>query len=60
MTKITAKVLVASYDKKDMLPAAADPKHASNQSPQATAPEVCRTPSREVFCELPFHAETSP
>jgi hypothetical protein len=32
MTEITAKLLVASYDKKDMLPSATDPKHATNQS----------------------------
>ncbi len=42
MTKITAKLLVASSDKKDMLPAAADPKHASNQSLQTIAPELRR------------------
>ena len=42
MTTITVKLLVAFSDKKDTLPAAADPKHASNQPPQAIAPEVRR------------------
>ena len=42
MTTITAKFLVASSDKKYMLSAAADPKHATNQPPQATAPELRR------------------
>jgi len=37
MTTITAKVLVACSDKKDILPAAAGPKHASNQP-------SCRSP----------------
>jgi hypothetical protein len=42
MTTITAKVLVATYDKKNMLPAAADPKHATNRPPQAPALELRR------------------
>jgi hypothetical protein len=44
MTTITAKFLVASSDKKNTLPAAADPKHAMNQPPRATAPELHRKP----------------
>ena len=40
MTTITATFLVASSDKKNMLPAVADPKHATNRPPQATAPEL--------------------
>src|ERR687897_2612828 len=40
MTTITATYLVASSDKKNMLPAVADPKHATNRPPQATAPEL--------------------
>ena len=43
MTTITANVLVATYDKKKILPAAADPKRASNQSPRATTSELWRT-----------------
>ncbi len=42
MTTITAKFHFASSDKKNMLPAAADPKHAMNQPPQATAPDLRR------------------
>lgn len=42
MTTITAKFHVASSDKKNTLPAAVDPKHAMNQPPQATAPELRR------------------
>jgi hypothetical protein len=44
MTTITAKFHVASSDKKNTLPAAAYPKHATNQLPQATAPELRRIP----------------
>ena len=44
MTRITAKLLVATYDKKDMLPAAAVSKRASNQASRATASELLRTP----------------
>jgi hypothetical protein len=44
MTTITAKFHVASSDKKNTLPAAAYPKHATNQLPQATAPELLRIP----------------
>ena len=46
MTKITAKILVATYDKKDMLPAAAVSKRASNQASRDTASELPRTPLR--------------
>jgi hypothetical protein len=42
MTTITATFHVASSDKKNMLPAAADPKHATNRPPQAPAPELRR------------------
>jgi hypothetical protein len=42
MTTITTKFLGASSDKKNMLPAAADPKHATNRPPQAPAPELRR------------------
>jgi hypothetical protein len=44
MTRITAKLLVATYDKKDMLPAAAVSKRASNQASRATVSELLRTP----------------
>jgi hypothetical protein len=44
MTTITAKFLVASSDKKIRLPAGADPQHATNRPPQATAPELRRIP----------------
>ena len=40
MTRITAKLLVATYDKKDMLPAPVVSKRASKQSSQATASEL--------------------
>jgi hypothetical protein len=44
MTRITAKLLVATYNKKDMLPAAAVSKRASNQASRATVSELLRTP----------------
>src|SRR5215212_4344976 len=63
MTKITAKVLVASSDKTYMLPAADDPKPASNQPLQASAPELRRAPlprlsekgKRSLPCSLTEH-----
>jgi hypothetical protein len=63
MTKITAKVLVASSDKTYMLPAADDPKPASNQPLQASAPELRRVPlprlsekgKRSLPCSLTEH-----
>src|SRR5215212_8430241 len=63
MTKITAKVLVASSDKTYMLPAADDPKLASNQPLQASAPELRRAPlprlsekgKRSLPCSLTEH-----
>ncbi len=51
MTTITAKFLVASLDKKNTLPAAADPNHAMNQPPQATAPELLRIPPYLYRCQ---------
>jgi hypothetical protein len=42
MTKITAKVLVASSDKKYTLPAADDPKPAPIHPLQASAPKLRR------------------
>ena len=47
MTTITAKFLVASSDKKNMLPAAADPKHATNRPRRHPSPN---------FGEVHFHA----
>jgi hypothetical protein len=47
MTTITAKVLVASSDKEDTLPAAANPKRASNQPPGQPRPK---------FAQFTFHA----
>jgi hypothetical protein len=44
MAPITAKLLVARSDKKDMLPAAADPKRASSSSSP-------RGPPRPTFSE---------
>ena len=52
MTTITAKFLVASSDKKNTLPAAADPNHAMNQPPQATAPELRRIPLPETVWKV--------
>ena len=42
MTRITAKLLVATYDKKDMLPAPAVSKRASKRSSRATASELLK------------------
>jgi hypothetical protein len=44
MTKITAKVLVASSDKEYPLPAAGDLKPVSDRPPQARAPALPSTP----------------
>ena len=57
MATITAKLLVARSDKKDMLPAAADPKR--DRALAAPAGHRARTSQNSVgakFRELPFHA----
>ena len=53
MTTITAKFLVASSDKKNMLPVAADPKHATNQ-PAGTQARTSEKAQKAKFAEFTF------